>query len=217
MAQFRHGGKIGDVIYSLPTIKALGGGELFLEVGEGTEFSKNSSAAESLYPLLKTVEYLTDVRIVERGPEEAKNLNMFRVHPRVFGQHLAVTYADMFGVKRIKLRDHWLEAKPYRVAQVIINRSPRTHGNNFPWKAYVMEHKDRAVFIGLPEEHIAFTQTVGYRLPYYPCQDLLDVAQVISGCDLFIGNQSAPLAIAEAMKKSTIVEIGVAGHYAFPI
>jgi hypothetical protein len=41
-----------------------------------------------------------------------------------------------------------------------------------------------------------------------PTHTLLDLAQIIAGCELFIGNQSAPRAVAEALKKPCWIESG---------
>jgi ADP-heptose:LPS heptosyltransferase len=41
-----------------------------------------------------------------------------------------------------------------------------------------------------------------------PTPTLLDVARVIAGCKLFVGNQSSPRAIAEGLKIPVVVEKG---------
>jgi len=72
------------------------------------------------------------------------------------------------------------------------------------------KYKDQAVFVGTPEEHKVFCATCGV-IPFYPTLNLAEAARVISGCDLFIGNQSAPHAIAEGLKKRIILEVWPAG------
>jgi hypothetical protein len=53
-----------------------------------------------------------------------------------------------------------------------------------------------AVFVGLAEEHRAFEQAMGWSIPHYQTESMLDVAEVIAGADMFIGNQSQCLALA---------------------
>jgi hypothetical protein len=44
------------------------------------------------------------------------------------------------------------------------------------------------------------------QVPYHPTPTLLDLARVLAGADLFIGNQSAPRALAESLKVPVWVE-----------
>ena len=61
------------------------------------------------------------------------------------------------------------------------------------------------VFIGLSSEHKLFEAEFG-KVTFYPCNDLYEAAQLINGSELFIGSQSAPLAIANGLGKWVIVE-----------
>ena len=61
------------------------------------------------------------------------------------------------------------------------------------------------LFVGLRTEYELFIKKFG-KIEYVSTKDL-KVAELITACDLFIGNQSAPLAIAEGLKKPTVVEI----------
>jgi len=61
--------------------------------------------------------------------------------------------------------------------------------------------------VGYPKEHEIFEYLVEEKIPYIPTPDLLTLARVIAGAQHFFGNQNAAHAIAEAMKKSVIVEI----------
>ena len=42
---------------------------------------------------------------------------------------------------------------------------------------------------------------------YTPTKNFLEVAQLIAGSKLFIGNQSAPYAVAEGLKHNSILEV----------
>jgi hypothetical protein len=42
-------------------------------------------------------------------------------------------------------------------------------------------------------------------------KDLYEAAQVIAGCELFVGNQSACFWLAEAMKKRIVLEVWPGG------
>jgi hypothetical protein len=58
MMTFKHNGKIGDILYSLPLIKAMGGGILWIP-----EASHESECMfSSMYSLLMQQPYLVDVK-----------------------------------------------------------------------------------------------------------------------------------------------------------
>jgi hypothetical protein len=101
----------------------------------------------------------------------------------------------------------WLEVVPAeRAVPVIFARSSRYHNDRFPWKAIVDEYATNAAFVGLPEEHQAFCGDFG-QVEYLECCDLLEVARLIAGCKLFVGNQSCPAAIAEGLKHNMVLEV----------
>ena len=62
------------------------------------------------------------------------------------------------------------------------------------------------VFVGSPDEHFAFQQYAG-PVSYHHTPDYLELAQVIAGADLFIGNQSSPFWVAEGLKAPTVLEV----------
>jgi hypothetical protein len=61
------------------------------------------------------------------------------------------------------------------------------------------------VFLGLPHEHAQFVQTFG-KVRYLPTKDLLQMASLIAGSSLFIGNQSVHCWIAMALGHPLIQE-----------
>ncbi len=94
----------------------------------------------------------------------------------------------------------WLtvpEVKP--MAKVVIHRTigSGTEG----WKEVVEKYKDECVYLGTKDDRQLFrAETGAEQLPYHRYADkLLDAAQVIAGCELFIGDNSAYSAIAEGL------------------
>ncbi len=59
-------------------------------------------------------------------------------------------------------------------------------------------------FVGIRKEYDAFIQEFNYEIPFYETVNFLELAQLIAGCDLFIGNQSSPNAINEGLKHQNI-------------
>jgi len=54
------------------------------------------------------------------------------------------------------------------------------------------------------------------QLIYRPIDDFLEMAQVIKGSKLFIGNQSSPFALAEIMKVPRCLEVCPTAHNVIP-
>ena len=57
----------------------------------------------------------------------------------------------------------------------------------------------------MPEEHEDFQKSFG-KIEYYNIDNLLQIAEIINGSELFIGNQSAPMAIAIGLHKAYLQE-----------
>src|SRR5947208_2662564 len=87
---FKHSGDLGDIIFSLPTVRALGGGVLYLDPTGGeleplvkeplklrTHTKLTAAAIDSLRPLLLLQEYIADVRFWH-GERVDYNLDEFR-------------------------------------------------------------------------------------------------------------------------------------------
>lgn len=58
----------------------------------------------------------------------------------------------------------------------------------------------------MPHEHRQFCNCFG-EVEYQPTKDLLEVAKLIAGSPLFIGNQSSAMAIAEGLKHPRVQEV----------
>lgn len=203
MTIFLHSGKIGDCIYSLPTVRALGGGMVFLEPRFFTRH-----AAEALVPLLlkqRIVHHCrvgtpskVDVDLNRFRGEDYRKYNLSDCHLRAFG--LAASEPDTAWLHV----DGMVEEVNGRV---VFARAQRAFGYEDFWKTAFELFGSRAFFVGTEVEHHAFTKRVGF-VPWYPTEDMLEVALVINSSLLFIGNQSAPHAIAEGLNKAVVVEVG---------
>jgi ADP-heptose:LPS heptosyltransferase len=122
-------------------------------------------------------------------------------------QNLCYNIIYEFGKPFSIADDPWIEVPdPKKVAPIVIARSNRYKNYRFPWKTLWQRFKHKSVYIGLRHEWKLFCERVEDKVPYYPTSNFLEIAQVIAGSKLFIGNQSAPYAVAEGMKHDTIQE-----------
>lgn len=219
---FYHSGDLGDVIYSLPTMRELGGGELFVGPDNRTNMMTRdkltSERAKVILPLLEAQSYVHSAAWSKTIPEWCRyDLNKMRLllrSSRLDMQpnfNLARCYLYAFGLAVENDSIPWLTVdSPRTVAQIVIARSPRYRDERFDWPRILSAYSGRCVFIGLKDEHSDFQSRFG-QIPFEPTKDLLEVARIIAGASLFVGNQSCPYAIAEGLKKRAILEACPAG------
>lgn len=226
MSSFRHAGDLGDIVYALPTIRALGGGTLYIEAATYTRSTLTPDRWCGADVLIKRQPYIKDV--LPWSPRIATGFNLNDFRPKMMAglqsrnielmrRSLADWCLDTFQLDLAE-RDHqWIECPARSVAEVIINRTgpgraPHNvyHNPAFPWRRVIDKYAGRIGFIGTPIEHAVFCSSFG-DVPYVMTDNLDDAAQVIAGCRLFVGNQSCCYAIAEGMKKPAILEVWPAG------
>ena len=219
--RFKHSGTLGDLVYSLAIMKHFGGGEFYLHLNQidwigqhyygskPTEFHQGRMT-QGDYEFMKTFmlaqDYITDFQPMTAQTEITHNLDRFRPafvhHP---GNYVDI-YADTFGVRdadtQMTLRNAAWLTTPNLIKETdypyVINRTARWTD---PQAQVAYDHlrpqvESQCMFVGLPDEYTEFLKFSGWSIPYYECKDMLELAQVIGGCEQFIGNQSVALSLA---------------------
>jgi len=198
MNTFYHSGGLGDIIYSLPTVKRLGGG-IYV-----TGLPMN--AHDVIAPLLLSQPYITGVRhVTEDGlPKGYINLDYFRHSSRGNKNHLVNQHLRYFGFDDYDFETEggWLEGIESkhigRSLFSVLNITPRYRDKIFSWRRYFNTHPVRKLlFMGLPEEYHTFGWPITNR--YFPVGDYLEAARIIAGAEEFYGNQSSLLAIRQGL------------------
>lgn len=204
---YSHFGDTGDLIAALATIATIGPGTLTLYPAPGRVREVfTPEKVERLRSFLECQEYVTGVSFAEHPVGTV--LDKWRTRRPRGHRNLADAVADAFNVPHWSRELPWCKVdKPYRAAPVVLARSPRYHGHAFPWSEIVREYGTRAVFVGTEDEHEQFTAEFGY-VPHHHTPTLLDLARVIAGASLFVGNQSTPAMLAEALKRPRWLEVG---------
>lgn len=219
--RFKHSGTLGDLIYSMPIMKHFGGGEFYLHLNQidwiGQHYYSSQPDPfhqgrmtqkdyEFMYSFMAAQDYVTDFQTLRAQTEITHNLDRFRTafvgHP---GNYVDC-YADTFGIHDPQTQESlrntaWLTTpnlikesdRPY-----VLNRTARwTDPDARASYDHLREQvESQCMFVGLPDEYTQFLKFSGWRLPYYECGDMLELAQVIGGCEQFIGNQSVALSLA---------------------
>lgn len=207
---FGHSGDMGDIIYALPTIRAAGGGILYLYAKPGTaSVGMNENRAASLRSLIIQQRYIEDVIFCPNGrpPHAADHkLNEFR-HHFAPGRNLADVHLATHGFGPEHRNEEWIRVgHRIKAKEVVFARSTRYRNDSFPWRRIWEECGAVAGFVGTSEEHQDFCEQIG-SVARIETANLLEVARVIAGSALFIGNQSCPAAISEGLKHPMILEV----------
>lgn len=205
--KFKHSGNLGDIIYSLPTIIALGGGALYLSDGRGKlQKPMTGGMIEQMIELLQRQPYLSAV-LPYRDEKVDLDLDRFRDD---YGPgsdvHLAVRHLKTFGAD-YDLSLPWLEnIEPLYVGDIVIHNSLRWRDLSLNWRV-LREFQDQCVFIGFKNEYRAFQRKTGLKVRFRESKNILELAGAIRASKLFIGNQSLGFALAEALKQPRILEV----------
>lgn len=209
--KFRHSGDFGDCVASLGLITEGGPHSFFLVDRKCTK--PMTPRANIIIPLIERQPYIKEVRCTEEHPDI--DFSEFRAYHR--GDIPLMEAQRQYANSRYKANIPPCGDKPWlhninpsqeSKDRVLFARSPRYNNQFFPHKEALEFYGDRAMFVGLKAEHEAFEQDFG-PIEYRPTKDLLEVAELIAGSLLFIGNQSSPLAVAEGLKHPRIVEISL--------
>ena len=196
---FKHSGLRGDLIYGLPTMKALGGGTLL--VNTDGDYLDDVDDVDRFQELLEGCDYVHGVEKWD-GCNPTYDLDAFREMDFVHG--LATAHLAAFGVSA-DLAEPWLKVEPKHIADIVVNRTLKYHGL-FPWYELKL-WQDRCVFVGTEIEYWEFLESTEIEMPRHQTGSYLELARVIAGSRLFVGNQSFPYALSEAQKVPRILEV----------
>lgn len=220
IATFRHAGDAGDIIASLPAVRALGGGIFMIEAAAYTRVMMTPDNWRGLDKILQEQPYIHGVTEWNRRLT-TYNLNDWRVrlgrelrNNKCKDKSLVDWQLEQFGLSPAEKETAWIQIKePIKTAKVVFNRTGTNraghhvyHNVRFPWHHIWSKYHKDSVFVGTKDEHQVFCATCGV-VPHYETRDLHDAARVIAGCELFVGNQSCPYWLAEGMKKNLILEV----------
>lgn len=207
---FGHTGDLGDIIAGMPVMRALEGGSVVLSnnhavINSGRE-NLHGARYEAIKPLLEAQPYISGVEWRDSLEGVTHDFSVFRHHER-FGENIIDSQARHFGMQVDNTP--WLTVTPSQKlkGRVVMARSQRYHSDWFPWREIAALVGDTALFVGMPSEHAEFEQTIGRSIEHVLTENLLELAEIIAGSKLFIGNQSCPFWIAAGLGVPIIQEV----------
>lgn len=217
MKTFKHNGKMGDIIYSLPTIKALGGGILYIP-----EYTAESPC---LYSCMKTLldqqPCIHEVRLYPSGLGYNQkaigihidyDLDLHRTHPLRGYTHVVKRFLEVFDLNVPNWKDPWLVVEGPRIENIpyyLFNVTRRFRDNSrVNWRntlAKARKYKIPCYFLGTDEEHEAFVSEAG-DIDRVFVDNALDVALLVRDARLIYCNQSFVLTLAQGLGKNYACE-----------
>lgn len=211
-------GDAGDLCYLLCLLKQIEDGphSLLLQSSPATKV-KTQEDLDRFFslvgPLANVQPYIKECRIIKDTDQIDWPSGQFRGQHYQRGRtlmdaHLAHLVKTKGIGREITGAEAWLEVEPSQLTEgkIVCNRTGRYRNSLFPWKAIVEHYRHRLVFVGLKHEWREFVSHFGY-VAWHPTTNLLEMAQLIAGAELFIGNQSCANALAEGLKKPIIQEV----------
>jgi hypothetical protein len=215
---FKHSGNAGDLIYALPVMHALAKGgniHLHLHINQPVIYPNmqhplgnvmlNEKMLAGLQPLILAQPGIATCDAYSGGPLHY-DLDVFRTYPYNYKMgHIARWYFLVFATN-YDLGKAWLQVKgdeSYKDT-IVIARSQRYRQPGISYR--FLERYPKKVFVGIEQEYREMKEVIP-GLEYRPVKDFYELASVIQGSRLFIGNQSFPFSIAEGLKTRRLLEM----------
>lgn len=184
----------------------MGGGKLYIgkhPPGVECRVITDETIAQMI-ELLKLQPYLSDVAPYNNETIDyslSKFADIFACYDHIVNWHLKA-----FGVHFDTTKPWLFNIKPLHTNDIVINNTFRERDVPPDWQ--ILEgYLDKCVFVGFEHEYERFKKEMALNIPWHPTKSILELAQVICGSNLFIGNQSLAFALAEAMKVPRILEL----------
>lgn len=213
-------GDAGDITYALCLLKELGGSHTLLLQQSARTKARGVDGISQLHrlvgPLASAQPYISECRVMIAGEKIDwqsalfRNQGHYRQGETLMEAHRKNLEATTGLGSGITGKTRWLDAPADKsmAGKVVVNRTGRYRNQYFPWMEVVAHYGHRLVFVGLKHEWREFCGHFGY-VDFRPTSDLLEVASLIAGSSLFIGNQSSPFAVAEGLKHPRILEMSM--------
>lgn len=211
-------GDVGDSLILAGILAGIPNGphDLILKRSNVTKMRTPADVAKwhsLVTPLFESQPYINACRIAQNGENADWDSGDFRgsgLHSR----SASLFYAQISHLRRYKNLGHditplapWFTVEPAKESEgrVIVARSGRYRNGAFPWQKVVDFYGDKLLFVGLQHEWSEFCGHWG-MVERKEVKDFLELAQLIKGSLLFIGNQSSPMAVCEGLKHPSIQE-----------
>lgn len=215
--EYVHGGKLGDIVCSIPAFRACGATVYtLLDCGTSGHWAYRREVIE---PLLHaqgiTTRYLSGgggVRAAGcwihgdcfRDMLDGAGLGPGGRHLNLVERHLLSLQLPLAGAAV-----PWLAVEPLWVADYVFCRSSRYRPRDarVDWRFLALAARGRSVFLGVEAEAAAFAKEFGVDVPFYRTDDYLHAARVIAGSKLCVSNQTGLQTVMCGLQHPHVLEI----------
>lgn len=228
---FIAGGLLGDFIHSLYVVKNICNkrgvkANLFIRNDNGSEVFRYGSerAHKDLYSFIISQPYINKFEIVDGVEEDHTRkfngnfINLDDWRKTVSSTHSETgMYTQSWSEVLNKQYDFipeeykWVsidKINPDIKGKTLIHRSVHHHNTAFPWNSILSKIEGDILFLATANEREwnEFEFKNDKIKPYY-VSNIEEMVISINSCEMFIGNQSAPFAIASALDVPRLVEL----------
>jgi len=216
-----HNGNAGDIIYCLPLLKRLceinpKPVNLILKINEPLKISDgyehplgnvmlNQKMVDNIIPLLTAQSYINKVEIFEEHLIHL-DLTLFRKAGFALDKGDIARWNFFTSGINANISEAWLKVKPDPEFADFIVLSRSSRYNNALIDYSFLSKYAQIVFVGVKAEYEEMKKCIP-GLRWRQVNDFLELAEIIAGCKLFIGNQSFPYSIAEGLKVRRLLEV----------
>ena len=197
---------------SLYIVKSMGGGNVFITQGEFEE-GELDNVIESCGKLITSQSYVRSFK-VHNGEKIDIDLDKWRTSKYFYRKTLLDLMCRAQAIKLPRWVDPWINVPPHPefgdkiVVHRRISKVTERANSMFNWKKIIDTFGvENFVFVSRLKyewEEFGFPE-VEY---FYP-KDMYEHAQTIKACKLFVGNQSLPAAVADALGVDRIFELAL--------
>ncbi len=206
---FLLGGRLGDLIHVLWVAKNTPGKHDFYITdrrdlhSDGFQLSLPETVDE-LLPILSLQTWFNSLSIYDNQVEFGENqtgdnvnLSMWRRY--VYSAPWTRLLSNTFGPA--PNGEPWINVPriPGWQDDIVVHCSAHTFRRGDHWNI-IMENYSGHVFVGNEAEYDLF----GFKIPFHKPATLFEHFKIINSCKFFVGNQSAPLAMAHALGKGRL-------------
>lgn len=235
MTSYTHSGTTGDVFSALAFVRCAGPGDFYLKLnnvdavaamigwGPGRHSGRmNQKDFDFLAPIMEIQSCIKKFAVwhgekVEYEFEKSVFHHQIPAWPRNFANQYAITFGfDPEQHKRTLQINPYVDVdKPEIVPgrPICISRNVFYHEgvadvSQVPeWVNWIeRDLAEQSFFVGLPEDHAWFEETMKTKVHYIPTQDGLALARLIAGAKMMIANQSMPGTLAVGIGTTLWIE-----------
>jgi len=225
MIDFKHSGFVSDIIYALPAIRKACNindeqANLHLEVNIPNDdkdkpghpyspFRLIKEEVDMLKGLLESQDFINSVEVFDGDLSKINvDLDLFRQQPINYSSgDISRYFFSMMGVSdTLELPSLNVKTNERFNNRIVISRSLIYQNKNVDWTVLNNFKDVEFYFIGSNMEFKDISTRVK-NVKKVAFKDYNEVAKIIKGCSLFIGNQNMFYSIAESLKVKRLLEV----------